>query len=218
MPLAEDAYEKIRNMILTGELPPETALTENSIVDRIEIGKTPVREAMRRLVLEGLLDVTPRLGYMVKAVTREDVDNLFTLRVILETAAAELAVDRLDDASVDRLVALSDAGYDPDDLPSLIAYTNINAEFHDIIAKGSGNRRLVDLINQLMAESRRFVHLAVMSEENGRAVRQQHMDIADAFRRRDRVAVAEAMRVHVEDGRQVVLDGFIVGRLTAAPA
>lgn len=212
MPLAEKAYDKLRNMILSGELPPESAITENLIVDRLEIGKTPVREAMRRLVLEGLLDVTPRLGYTVTPVTRDDIDNLFQLRAILEAAAAEMAIDRLDDAEIDRLEVLSETGYDPDDEESMNAYVAANAEFHDIIARGSGNRRLVDLITQLMTESRRFIHMAILSGEHGEEVRGQHARIADAFRRRDRATVVEAMRSHVEDGRAVVLDGLAVGR------
>lgn len=214
MPLAEDAYEKLRNMILTGELLPESALTENSIVERLDIGKTPVREAMRRLVLEGLLDVTPRLGYTVTPVTREDIENLFQLRGILEAAAAELAVDRLDDAAIDRLTELSGVGYDPEDRESLIAYVATNAEFHDIIAKASGNRRLIELIRQLMTESRRFVHMAILSEEHGEAVRLQHAQIADAFRQRDRATAIELLRAHVEGGRLAVLDGLAVSRLT----
>ena len=214
MPLAEDAYDKLRNMILTGELPPESAITENSIVDRLEIGKTPVREAMRRLVLEGLLVVTPRLGYTVTPVTRDDIDNLFQMRAILEAGAADLAIDRLDDAAIERLTELSDIGYDPEDRESLIAYVAANAEFHDIIAKGSGNRRLVDLITQLLTESRRFIHMAILSEEHGEAVRLQHAQIADAFRQRDRATAIELMHAHVEGGRLAVLDGLAVGRLT----
>jgi DNA-binding GntR family transcriptional regulator len=214
MPLAEDAYERLRNMIITGELPPESAITENSIVERLEIGKTPVREAMRRLVLEGLLEVTPRMGYSVPAVTREDVENLFQLRGILETAAAELAVDRLDDAAIDRLSELSEIAYDADDRESLLAYVAANAEFHEIIAKGSGNRRLLELIRLLMTESRRYVHLAILSDEHSAVLKQQHINIVDAFRRRDRVKAGELMGHHVEDGRLVVQDGMAVGRLT----
>ena len=138
MPLAESAYEKLRNMIFTGELPPESAITENSIVDRLAIGKTPVREAMRRLVLEGLLDVTPRLGYTVTAITRSDVEDLFQLRVINEVAAAQLAADRLDEAAFARLAELSRTGYNPEDRESMLTYIRVNAEFHDIIARASG--------------------------------------------------------------------------------
>ncbi len=210
MPLAEAAYDRLRNMILTGELPPESALTENSIVERLEIGKTPVREAMRRLVLEGLLEVTPRLGYTVTPVTHDDIDNLFQLRAILEVAAADLALDRLEASEIDRLTELSSVGYDPEDRESLMHYIGVNAEFHDIIAQGSGNRRLAELITVLMTESRRFIHIAILSEEHGQLVRRQHEQIAAAFRARDRAGLAEIVRAHVDDGRVVVHDGMAV--------
>ncbi len=216
MPLAEAAYIKLRNMILTGELPPGTAITENSIVDRLEIGKTPVREAMRRLVLEGLLEVTPRLGYTVTPVTREDVENLFQIRVALEVAAAQLACERLDEASIDRLAELSLVGYTVDDEESLNAYIGVNAEFHDIIGLASGNRRLMDMIANLMTESRRFIHMAILSDAHGERVRLQHEEIVEAFRRRDKAAVGVAMAVHVDDGRQIVLDSLILERVSAS--
>jgi GntR family transcriptional regulator, rspAB operon transcriptional repressor len=208
MPLAEAAYHRLRNLILSGEIPPESAITESSIVERLEIGKTPVREAMRRLVLEGLLEVTPRLGYSVAPVTSQDVDNLFQLRAVLEVAAAELALERLDETAIDRLVELSQYGYDPADEESMARYVAVNTEFHDIIARGSGNARLVELITQLMTESRRFIHLASLSEEHGEIVRQQHEAIARAFKDRDRAALAEQMRMHVEDGRHAVHEGM----------
>jgi GntR family transcriptional regulator, rspAB operon transcriptional repressor len=209
MPLAQSAYERLRNMILTGELPPESAITENSIVDRLAIGKTPVREAMRRLVLEGLLDVTPRLGYTVTAITAADVDELFQLRVVMEVAAAQLAVDRIDDAALTRLSELSTIGYDPDDRDSMITYVAINSEFHDIIARASGNRRLAELIARMMQESRRFIQIAILNEEHGRRVIEQHEAIVDALRARDRDAVADAVRLHVEDGLQMTRDSLI---------
>ncbi len=215
MPLAEAAYVKLRNMILTGELPPGTAITENAIVDRLEIGKTPVREAMRRLVLEGLLEVTPRLGYTVTPVTREDVENLFQIRTVLEAAAAQLACERLDDASIDRLAELSLIGYTVDDEVSMNTYLGVNAEFHDIIGQASGNHRLMDMIANLMTESRRFIHMAILSDAHGERVRQQHEEIVEAFRRRDKAAVGAVMAAHVDDGRQVVLDSLIAERVTA---
>jgi GntR family transcriptional regulator, rspAB operon transcriptional repressor len=203
MPLAQAAYEKLRNMILTGELPPETAITENSIVDRLGIGKTPVREAMRRLVLEGLLDVTPRLGYTVTAITQQDVEDLFQMRVINEVAAAQLAADRLSEAAFARLTELSSVGYAPDDRESMLRYIGVNAEFHDIIARGSGNARLADLIDRLMQECRRFIQIAILSDAHGQLVIAQHVAIIAALRARDPEAVEAAVRAHVEDGMHV---------------
>lgn len=212
MPLAQAAYEKLRNMILTGELPPESAITENSIVDRLAIGKTPVREAMRRLVLEGLLGVTPRLGYTVSAITLIDIEDLFQLRVINEVAAAQLAADRLDEAAFTRLSELSTIGYDPDDRESMLTYIRVNAEFHDIIARASGNARLADLIDRLMQESRRFIQIAILSDSHGHHVIDQHAEIVAALRSRDHDAIAQAVRVHVEDGMHVTRGSMMAAR------
>lgn len=208
MPLAEDAYEQLRAMILTGELPPACALTAGAIAKRLGLGKTPVREAMQRLVLEGFLEVTPRLGYSVTPVTQADVDSLFQLRSILEVAAADLAVERLDDEAIDRLGELSALECDPRTAASLSAFAKANGEFHTIIARGSGNARLAHTIEPLLEESRRFIHLAMLSDTFGETVRNQHEAIAEAFRRRDRTAVAHAVRSHVDGGRSVVREGL----------
>ena len=213
MPLAQAAYEKLRNLILSGELAPETAITENSIVDRLGIGKTPVREAMRRLVLEGLLDVTPRLGYTVTAITLSDVEDLFQLRVVNEVAAAQLAADRLDDAALDRLTELSSVGYDPEDRESMLTYIGVNAEFHDIIARASGNVRLAGLINRLMQESRRFIQIAILSDSHGQLVISQHIAIVDALRAKDYQAIEAAIREHVEDGMNVTRDSLAAAQI-----
>ena len=214
MPLAESAYTTLRDLILSGELPPEHAITENAIVDRLAIGKTPVREAMRRLVLEGLLDVTPRLGYKVAGINLGDIDDLFQLREITEVAAALLAMDRLTDAQLDRLTELSTVGYVPDDRESMIEYIAVNAEFHHIIAHATGNARLASLIERLMQESRRFIQIVILSDEHGQVVIDQHIAIVDALRARDREALTEAVRAHVLDGHHITRDSFNGARLT----
>lgn len=208
MPLADNAYTQLRNLILSGELPPDCAITENSIVEKLAIGKTPVREAMRRLVLEGLLDVTPRLGYTVIGISQQDVDDIFQLRVIIEVGAAQLAIEQLTPDALDQLHELSATGYDPDDAESVQQYAAVNAEFHDIIGKFSGNRRLADLIARLMLESRRFMQIAQLTPEHGRDVKVQHAAIVAAFRAGDREGVSEAVRIHVEDSWNLVLESL----------
>lgn len=215
MALADSAYTLLRNMIISGELPPDSAITENSIVEKLAIGKTPVREAMRRLVLEGLLDVTPRLGYTVIGVTRADIKDIFQLRVIAEVAAAQLAMHRLDAAALDRLTQLSLVAYDPADRASLLTFMGVNAEFHDMIGHASGNRRLADIVSRLMLESQRFIQIAVLSAEHGRLMVEQHVAIVQALRSRDADAVGAAVRSHVEDGLHVTLESFVAGSTRA---
>ena len=205
MPLAESAYNQLHGLILSGQLAPESAITENSIVEKLAIGKTPVREAMRRLVLEGLLDVTPRLGYTVVGISQRDVDDLFQLREISEIAAAQLAMDRLTPEALQRLDELSIVGYSPDDAESIAHYVMINAEFHDIIGNSSGNRRLAELITRLTLESRRFIQIANLTYAHGQAVVHQHTAIVEALRARDRAAVGERVQYHVADSWNLVL-------------
>lgn len=137
-------------------------------MERLTIGKTPVREAMRCLVLEGLLDVTPRLGYAVAGISLDHVMELFDLLTIVEVAAAQASAENLDDLRLQRLNALGDIGYDPDDDDSMVRFTESNAEFHTTIAQGSGNRRLADLIALLMTECCRFAQNANLSVSTGR--------------------------------------------------
>ena len=197
-------------MILTGVLAPESSITENSIVERLAIGKTPVREAMRRLVLEGLLDVTPRLGYTVVGISQQDVDDLFQLRVITEVAAAQLATEHMTEEALERLEVLCAVGYDPHDVESLERYMTVNGEFHDIIGGLSRNRRLAELVTRLMTESRRFMQVANLTGDHGKDVIAQHKAIVSAFRSGDREAVAAAVRSHVTDGWTLVLDSLAV--------
>ena len=208
MQLAESAYTQLRNMILSGELAPGLGITESGIVERLAIGKTPVREAMRRLVLEGLLDVTPRLGYTVAGISLDHVMELFDLLTIVEVAAAQASAGNLDDLMLQRLDALSDIGYDPDDHDSMVRFISSNAEFHITIAQGSGNRRLADLIALLMTESRRFAQIANLSGAHGQAVTEQHKAIVSALRTRDRNRIADAVTAHLRQSASLVLDSL----------
>lgn len=211
MSFSETAYSRLRTLILSGQLPPDSVITENAMVARLALGKTPVREAMRRLVLEGLLDVTPRLGYTVSGISQQDVNDIFQLRVIVEVAAAQLAVDHMTAEALERLQALSTSGYDPDDPDSMQRYLAENAEYHDIIGTLSGNRRLADLIRRLMLESRRFVQIAHLTRAHGEEVVLQHVAIVGAFRAGDRDAVGDAVRVHVEDAWRLMLYSLAAG-------
>lgn len=208
MPLAESAYERLRNMILSGELAPGSGITESGIVERLAIGKTPVREAMRRLVLEGLLDVTPRMGYTVAGISIAHVLELFDLLTIVEVAAAQAAAEHLDDAALQRLEALGDIGYDPDDDVSMLRFIESNAAFHNTIATASGNRRLADLIARLMTESRRFAQIANLSGAHGQAVTSQHKSIVDALRSGNRERIADAVGAHLRHSAALVLDSL----------
>jgi DNA-binding GntR family transcriptional regulator len=107
--LADEAYARIRRRIVGCELAPGAQVTEGQLVETHGIGKTPVREALQRLAQEGLVQPIRRSGYRIVPITLRDVRDLFGLRLIVEPAAAELAVGRLDLARLREIQARYDA-------------------------------------------------------------------------------------------------------------
>ena len=91
----------------------------------------------------------------------------------------------------------------------MLTYIRVNAEFHDIIARASGNARLADLIDRMMQESSRFIQIAILSDAHGQNVIEQHAAIVAALRSRNMDAIAAAVRLHVEDGGHVTRDSMM---------
>ena len=151
------AYNELRRRIIECRLEPGRLLTEAELVRELDIGKTPIREALMRLIQDGLVTVIPRHGYQVTPITLQDVYDLFALRLIIEPAAMELAAGRLDVTLHQRLDELCDIDYSN---PTKAARTN--TEFHVTAASASGNRRLAECLSQLLEEGERLYHLGIL--------------------------------------------------------
>ena len=151
--LAEQAYRQIHRMIVRCELAPSAEVTQNELVASTGLGRSPVREALARLTAEGLMISRPRFGYQVAPITLADIREIFGLREIVEPAAAELACQLASDADLDQLDALCVAPDPAEDVETIMAR---NRDFHLLIGKLSGNRRLADVIERLVWESDRF--------------------------------------------------------------
>ena len=147
-------------------------LTEAQLGRELGLGKTPIREALVRLIHDRLVRNMPRHGYEVTPITLADVEDLFRLRRILEPAAMELAAGRIDPPLRDRLQQLCRAAsYSPGDPKSVDAYRQANHEFHVLVARASGSPRLADAIERLEEESDRVFNLGLMFRDRGETVR-----------------------------------------------
>jgi DNA-binding GntR family transcriptional regulator len=209
MPLAESAYVRLRGMILECELMPGAPLTEGSVVARLDIGKTPVREAMRRLVQEGLLQVTPRSGYTVAPITLRDLDEVFRLRQITEGASAALAAGRLSFDALTRLGELCEIGYNADDSQSILRFLSLNAEYHGIVARASGNRRLADLVQRLLDESQRMIHVGILLRPRSHEVRKEHSELLRWLRAGDGKRARALVEAHIESARLIARESLM---------
>lgn len=184
--LAEQAYRQIHRMIMRCELAPSAEVTQNELVASTGLGRSPVREALARLTAEGLMVSRPRFGYQIAPITLADVREIFGLREIVESAAAELACQLASDADFDQLDALCVA---PDPAEDAEAAMARNRDFHLLIGRLSGNRRLADVIERLVWESDRFFCYQAHSGYPADEVPTAHQRLVQVMRSRDQASV-----------------------------
>jgi GntR family transcriptional regulator, rspAB operon transcriptional repressor len=180
--LAEQAYRQIHGMIVRCELAPSAEVTQNELVASTGLGRSPVREALARLTAEGLMVSRPRFGYQVAPITLADIREIFGLREIVESAAAELACQLASDADLDRLDALCVAPGPAEDVETIMSR---NRNFHLLIGRLSGNRRLADVIDRLVWESDRFFCYQAQSGYPVQHVPTGHQRLVQVLRTRD---------------------------------
>jgi DNA-binding GntR family transcriptional regulator len=199
--------------IVDGVLPPGKRLTEAEVAKSLKLGKTPVREALRRLVHERLVTVQPRNGYKVAPVTIRGVEELCGLRQIVEPAAAALAAGQFTAAQLTRLEKLGRVGYKNTDRESVRRYLKVNREFHGMIAGACGNDRLAALVDRLHFESYRIFQVQLMHYPSPEDHMRLHAQLVEALRTGDG---ARARRL---SEREITLSQhFIVNSLMRSPA
>lgn len=207
--LTEQAYLTLRRQVITCELPPGAEVGEQDLAARLKMSKTPVREALGRLIQEGLVEAFPRRGYRVTPVTVKDVNDLFTVRSALEALAVELAVERMTEADLVQLEKLAGIAYVPGEEPTVEAFVTANNHFHRAIAVASGVPRLVTLLSQQLEESTRLFHLGANARDVNPETSTDHKRILEALRARDAASARKAVQEHAEHTRKGLLFALI---------
>lgn len=183
--LADEAYAAFRHMIIRCDVLPGARVTQSRLAADLGIGKTPVREALARLVSEGLMISMPQHGYRVAPVTLRDVRELLDLRLIVEPAAAELACRHATDEVLRHLEALCLIHPGGEGRESLDEFMSLSREFHIGIARASGNGRLAQLIQRLVDDSQRVFYFQMRFGFPGESIQHEHHHLAEALLARD---------------------------------
>lgn len=207
--LTDAAYDLIRRQILTAELEPGRVVTEAELVVTLGIGKTPVREALGRLVLNGLVKNNPRHGYEISVITLKYVQELFGLRMVVEPAAAQLAAGRLDDATLARLDELCNLSYTLGDADSLWTFIQLNHEFHVLVAATGGNERLAGIVGQLLDESERIFHISLRRDNRAELISHSHREFVDILKSGDSDRAWRFSTETIVNQQRRVVDGLL---------
>jgi len=141
-PLREIVFEYLRQSIVEGKLEPGKRLMEIQMAEQLGVSRTPIREAIRKLELEGLVVMVPRKGAYVADVSIKDVLEVLEVRMVLEGLAASLAAERMSDSEIDELATICDEFencYKNDDIEGMIEK---DVDFHDCIFNATGNNKL----------------------------------------------------------------------------
>ena len=183
------AYNEIKQRIFMGEFTPGMRLREIEVAALLDMGRTPVREALKRIQDEGLLRHEPGRGMVVATMDQQEVGELYAMREVLESAAAAMAAQHATDAEIANMQAILDEG-DTDPVA-------LNLRFHDAIYSAAHNRHLIRSLRSLTDTTYLLGRSTLSSKARAKVAMKEHSDIVDAIRSRDSDRAAAAARHHI---------------------
>jgi len=203
---ASDQVEsELRRLILTLELEPGLALSESALMKRYGWGRTPLREAFQRLSEQGLLQSIPQHGAIVTPLDLFDFVEVMDAMSLVIGPAAALACKRLTETELNQLDELVTQGEVAAKNGDFERLTELDYEFHSVLAQATGNRYLIDYLRRLHQVARRFNYAAWKRERNATPSLAEHRQLAAIFRTREVSAAKTAMLQHIENARQRVI-------------
>lgn len=207
--LTEHAYGVIREQIIVGALPPGTDISEPELAEQLQMSRTPVREALSRLCVEGFMEAFPRRGYRITAITVKDVNDLFAVRGSLEGTAAALAAKHLTSLELDELEKMTATSYVLGEDVSTKTFITANEDFHAKIARCSRNPRLYNLVMSHLEACSRLFYMGTRVRDINPETSRDHSAIVEALRERDSERAKAVMLAHNEHTRKGVLSVLI---------
>jgi DNA-binding GntR family transcriptional regulator len=198
LPLRDIVFQTLRKAILTGELEPGERLMETQLGEKLGVSRTPIREAIRKLELEGLVTMVPRKGAQVAQFTEKDIEDVLQVRATLEALAARLATKNMDDRAFLKLqLAIAEYEYAEreHDIEVMIEK---DVEFHETIFNATKNEKLIQLFNSLGEQVHRYRVAYLKNSQEGDAVRVEHEEILQALKNKDEELAANLSSKHIQ--------------------
>ena len=212
LPLRDVVFKTLRQGILTGELKPGERLMEIHLANKLGVSRTPIREAIRKLELEGLVTMIPRRGAEVAQITEKSMKDVLEVRKVLDNLSVELACERITEEEKEKLqnacVDFEDAVKTGDF--SMIAKTDV--AFHDIIVAATRNIRLSQMVNNLAEQMYRYRFEYIKDSSQHARLVQEHEEICQGIINGDKEKALEAIEAHIDNQEIAVLKQIRIDR------
>ena len=205
-PLRVIVYEELKMRILKGEIAPGQRLMEDETSEELGVSRTPVREAIKKLEKEGLVVVEPRRGTYAAQISDNDLIEILEVRESLEALAAQYAAKRMKATQKEKLKSIAEKYNKAVKDGKLTMMIKYDTEFHRILAEGSNNKTLINLIDQLRELLLRFRYLYYDNTARAEKNPAEHQRIIDAIMDGDEKAAHDATLAHIGSLKEIVLE------------
>ncbi len=204
--LVDHTSKYLEDMIIKGKLRPGQRIKEQEVSSQLGISRPPVREAFKILEAEGLIKREPRRGVFVSEVTKNDIWEIYTLKIALYTLAVTLAIDRISDNGIgklEKIVAQMEVIVQDDSNPDIIRYEELNNLFHETTTILAGHARLKKMVQSLNNQIKRVSYRSFTKEGHLKSSCRYHRQILEAIKARDKVAAERLTKEHIVKGLEV---------------
>ena len=204
-PLRELVCEHIREAIINGTFAPGERLMEIQMADEMGVSRTPVREAIRKLEMEGFVVMIPRRGTYVSNMSIKDINDVYEIRISLDTLAAGLAAERISDEELEELQCLLVKVGNAIEENDMAKVVEADIEFHDVLYKASRNERLRNIINNLREQITVIRGVSMRYPGRLKDTQEEHRRLVECIAARNVEKSQEMARIHLENAEKTLM-------------
>ncbi len=205
LPLRDVVFKTLRQGILTGELKPGERLMEIHLANKLGVSRTPIREAIRMLELEGLVTMIPRRGAEVAQITVKALKDVLEVRKALDALAAELACERITEEEIQALKEACDLFEQVTRTKDATKIARADVKLHDIIVKATGNQRLSQMVNNLAEQMYRYRFEHIKDATQHERLIGEHRRIYESIVARDKGKASLAVKEHIDNQEKAIM-------------
>ena len=206
LPLRDVVFNTLRQAILRGELKPGERLMEIQLANKLGVSRTPIREELRKLELEGLVNMVPRKGAEVADITEKSLRDVLEVRKALEELSVQLACEKITEEEIEELKRVAERFKDTLDDQDVTKIAEADVAFHDVIYTATDNQKLILLLNNLREQMYRYRVEYLKKEEAYPQLIAEHEELIDNISKRNKEEATRIMCEHIDNQVATVIN------------